>query len=243
MLRSEVPQVEQLEWGYHRLRPKYKKVIRKFDFRDFDELAWLGRSWEIAWLSAKEYRAPLPPESSFLPEFAYRAETTPAAHKRTQVSAVTEAATPLRNSGEPSLGTRSTVDWEDRNGIESRGSGHQPGSAKDKFNKGKESNGKRNFKDSRVAFKVGGGQQSRSTSAEKALKDTGTEKEVICFKFQKPGHFQAGCPLPRKLACYRCKAEGYIVRNCPNCSGYGEKKQWDRSAVPFNLPWPKKYPI
>ena len=55
MLRNEVPQVEQLDWAYYGLRPKYKKVIRKFDFRDFDELARLGRSWEMAWSSAKEY--------------------------------------------------------------------------------------------------------------------------------------------------------------------------------------------
>ena len=74
-------------------------------------------------------------------------------------------------------------------------------------------------------FKVGGGQQSPSTSAEKASKDTNTEKEVICFRCQKPGHYQAGCPLPRKLACYRCKTEGYTTKNCPKCSGNGEKKQ------------------
>ena len=126
---------------------------------------------------------------------------------------------------ESSLGSRSTADREGRNGIESRGSGHQPGYPNHKFNKGKESNGKKNFKDSRVIFKVGGDQQIPSTSAEKAPKDTETEKEGICFRCHKRGHFQAGCPLPRKLACYRCEAEGYTVRNCPNCSGNGEKKQ------------------
>ena len=45
MLRSEVPQVEQLDWAHQGLRPEYKKVIRKFDFRDLDELARLGRNW------------------------------------------------------------------------------------------------------------------------------------------------------------------------------------------------------
>ena len=93
------------------------------------------------------------------------------------------------------------------------------------FNKGKESEGKRDFKDGRVAFKVGGGQRHPSTSAEKALKDSGTGKEVICFRCQKPGHFQIGCALPRKIACYRCKMEGNTIKNCPNCSGNGEKKQ------------------
>ena len=104
MLRSEVPQVEQLDWAYHGLRPEFKKVIRKFDFRDFDELARLARSWEMACSSDKEYRAPPSPASSFLPQFAYPPKTTLAAHKRTLVSAVTETETPPKNSGEPDPG-------------------------------------------------------------------------------------------------------------------------------------------
>ena len=106
-----------------------------------------------------------------------------------------------------------------------RDNGHQPGSAKDKFNKGKEFEGKRDFKDDRVAFEVWGGQRRPSTFAEKALKNSGTGKEVICFRCQKPGHFQIGCALLRKRACYRCKTEGYTIKNCPNCLGNGKKKQ------------------
>ena len=40
---------------------------------------------------------PPPPEKSFLPEFAYRAENTPAAHIRTPVSTTTETTPPPRN--------------------------------------------------------------------------------------------------------------------------------------------------
>ena len=73
---------------------------------------------------------------------------------------------------------------------------------KEKFNKGKESEGKKNFKDGRADFKVGGGQRRPSTSAEKAPKDFGNQKEVTCFRCQKPGYFLIGCALPRKIACY-----------------------------------------
>ena len=116
MLTNVVPLGEQLDWAYRGLRPEFKKVMQRTDFRDFDELAQRGRRWEMMWAAAKEYRPPPPPESSFLPEFAYRAETTPAAHKRTPVSAVAETTTPPRNSGGSSFGNRSTVEREDRNG-------------------------------------------------------------------------------------------------------------------------------
>ena len=82
-----------------------------------------------------------------------------------------------------------------------------------------------NFRDTGSDLKVGGGQRRSSTSSKKAPKDSGTEKEVICFWCRKPGHFQIGCALPRNIACYRCKTEGCTVRNCPNCSGNGGKKQ------------------
>ena len=54
----------------------------------------------MAWAAAKEYRPPPLPVNSFLLEFAYRSETTPAAHKGAPVLAVTETATPPRNCGE-----------------------------------------------------------------------------------------------------------------------------------------------
>ena len=225
MLEGRMSQTDQLDWAYQGLRPEYKKMIRKLDFRDFDELARLGRSWEMTWAAAKEYRPPPPPESSFLPEFAYRTETASVAHKRTPVSAVTETPTPQKNPGELSLGNRNTVDREGKKGSKSRDIGHPPRPGKYRFNSGKDSSVKRNFKDTRVTFKEGGGQQSPSTSAEKASKDTSTGREVVCFRCQKPGHFQRGCALPRKVACYRCKTEGYTVKNCPNCAGNGETKQ------------------
>ena len=38
LLKIKVPLDEQLDWAYRGLRPEFKKVIRKFDFRDFNEL-------------------------------------------------------------------------------------------------------------------------------------------------------------------------------------------------------------
>ena len=109
MLKVKVPLVEQLDWAYRGLRPEFEKVIRKFEFRDFNELTQIGRSWGIAWAAVKEYRVPPTPESSFLPEFAYWSENTPAAHKRTSTSTISEAPTPPRNSRGPHLGSQDAM--------------------------------------------------------------------------------------------------------------------------------------
>ena len=92
-------------------------------------------------------------------------------------------------------------------GNDFRNKGHPMGLPRNKPKKSEESRSPKNFRSTGSDFKVGGGQRCPSTSVEKAPTDSGTEKEVICFQCQKPGHFQAG---------YRCKAEGYTVRNCPN---------------------------
>ena len=155
----------------------------------------------------------------------YRAENTPAAHKRTSASAISEATTPPRSSGGPRLVSRDTKNQGNMDGHDSRNKGHPMGFPRDKPKKSGGSRSPKNSRGTGSDFKVRGGQQSPSTSAEKASKDTNTENEVICFRCQKPGHYQAGCPLPRKLACYRCKTEGYTTKNCPKCSGNGEEKQ------------------
>ena len=173
MLKDEVLLVEQLDWAYRGLRPNFRKVMQRNDFRDFHELAQKGRRWKKTWAAAKEYRPPPPPESSFLPDFAYRSETASAAHKRTPVSAVTETKTPPRNSGEPSLGNRNTVERKDENESKSRDNGHQPTFVREMLKKNKESNVKKNFRSTGSDLKVGGGHRRPSTSAEKAPKDSG----------------------------------------------------------------------
>ena len=219
LLRDRVPLAEQLDWDYCGSRPEFEKVIRKFQFRDFNELTQIGRIWEMAWAAAKEYRAPPPPENSFPPEFAYWAETTPAAHKRTSVLAIPETATPPRNSGGLHLGSRNTKGQGNKKRSDVRNKDHPMGFTGDRPKKSEEPRGPRNFRDTGSDFKVGGGQWRPSTSAEKVRKDSGTEKEVICFRCQKLGHFQIGCALPRKIAYNCCKTEGYVVTNCPNWSG------------------------
>ena len=37
MLKVRVPLAKQLDWAYRGLRPEFKKVIRKFEFRDFND--------------------------------------------------------------------------------------------------------------------------------------------------------------------------------------------------------------
>ena len=132
---------------------------------------------QLDWASAKEYRPPPPPKNSFLAEFAYRAQNTPAALIRSPVSTITETTPPPRNSEGPNCGNRNTVDREDRNGNKSRDNGHQTGFVNYMFDKSKGSDVVRNFKNIRVDFKVRGGQQRPSTFAEEAPKDTGIEKE------------------------------------------------------------------
>ena len=48
MLQERIALAEQLDWANRRLRPEFKKVIRKFELQDFNELAQIGRSWEMA---------------------------------------------------------------------------------------------------------------------------------------------------------------------------------------------------
>ena len=122
-----------------------------------NEMPQIGRRWEMTWAAVKEYRLPLPPDNSFLPEFAYRAETTPATHKRTPVSAVTETISPLRNSGGPGIESRNIEDRENRNNSKFMNNGCPTRFAKDGLRKSEEPGGPRNFKGTRVDLKVGGG--------------------------------------------------------------------------------------
>lgn len=48
--------------------------------------------------------------------------------------------------------------------------------------------------------------------------------EVICFRSQQRSHFRRGCAQPKKIACYKCKKEGYTTRNCPDCTGNDNKE-------------------
>lgn len=45
--------------------------------------------------------------------------------------------------------------------------------------------------------------------------------EVTCFRCGQKGHKAIGCAAPRKKKCFKCKKEGFTVRNCPNCSNQG----------------------
>ena len=56
MLRDRVPLVEQLDWAYRGLRPEFKRVIPKFEFRDFSDVTQIGKSWEMTWAAARDYR-------------------------------------------------------------------------------------------------------------------------------------------------------------------------------------------
>ena len=119
-------------------------MIRKFEFRDFNDLTQIGRSWEMPWAAVKEYRVPPPPESSFLPEFAYRAENTPAAHKRTSASAISEAETPPRNSGGPHLRSRNPKGQGNTDGNDSRNKGHPMGFPRNRPKKSEETRSPKN---------------------------------------------------------------------------------------------------
>ena len=89
-LNTEVPMLEHMEWSYGSLMPKFKNVIRKIDFRAFNKLARGGRSWKMVWPAPQEYKATSTPKKCSLTKFTYRTETTPATHRRSQVSVVTE---------------------------------------------------------------------------------------------------------------------------------------------------------
>ena len=103
------------------------------------------------------YGVPTPITSRKLLPFriCVSSETTPATHKRTPVSAVTETTPSPRNSEGSNRGNRNTEDREDRNGNKYRDNVRQTGFAKDRFVKSKESEGKRNLNSTKGDFKVG----------------------------------------------------------------------------------------
>ena len=76
---------------------------------------------------------------------------------------------------------------------------------------------RRRFGEDDLAARVREQMSSQTQGLKEKVDDEGKEKEVICFRCQKPCHFQIGCPLPRKLVSYRCETEGYTTQNYHNC--------------------------
>ena len=56
------------------LRPEFRRVIKRKDVVDFEELAQIGKDWEAEWATMRDYKPPHAPETSFLQEFAYKGE-------------------------------------------------------------------------------------------------------------------------------------------------------------------------
>ena len=65
---------EQLDNAHRGLRPEFRRVMKRKDIADFEELAQLGKDWEVEWVTIRDYKPPPAPETSFLPEFAYKGE-------------------------------------------------------------------------------------------------------------------------------------------------------------------------
>lgn len=61
----------------------------------------------------------------------------------------------------------------------------------------------------------------KETKVTDAPTSTRNDKEIICFRCNKPGHRAIGCVLPRPKFCFRCKKEGVTSRTCPNCKRSG----------------------
>ena len=58
------------------LRPEFRRVIKRKNIVDFEELAQIGKDWEAKWATMIDYKPPPAPETSFLSEFAYKGEET-----------------------------------------------------------------------------------------------------------------------------------------------------------------------
>lgn len=50
---------------------------------------------------------------------------------------------------------------------------------------------------------------------------TSRRSEVGCFRCGQKGHKAIGCAMPRRKMCFKCKKEGFTVRDCPNCANQG----------------------
>lgn len=56
-----------------------------------------------------------------------------------------------------------------------------------------------------------------STSKTDNTVDKSATSMIVCYRCGTPGHKAIGCTSVQGKFCYRCKKEGYTVRNCPNC--------------------------
>ena len=58
------------------MRPEFRRVIKRKDIADFEELAQIGKGWEAEWATMRNYKPPPAAKTSFLVEFTYRGEET-----------------------------------------------------------------------------------------------------------------------------------------------------------------------
>ncbi|XP_074027918.1 uncharacterized protein [Leptinotarsa decemlineata] len=50
---------------------------------------------------------------------------------------------------------------------------------------------------------------------------TSASRQITCFRCNQVGHRAIGCALPKKIYCFKCKAEGFTSKNCPKCAKEG----------------------
>ena len=58
------------------MRPEFRRVIKRKDIVDFEELTPIGKDSEAEWATMRDGKPHPAPETSFLPEFAYKGEET-----------------------------------------------------------------------------------------------------------------------------------------------------------------------
>ena len=71
--------VQQLDMLHRNMRPELQKMVMRNQITDYRGLLDLAREAELALLADKVYHSPLPPERTYLPEFAYVPSEPPVA--------------------------------------------------------------------------------------------------------------------------------------------------------------------
>lgn len=201
---------EQLEYAHRNMLPRLQVAVLRDNVTDFETLELLARRVERSYNIAKTYRAPPLPEQSLCPELAYQP--------------------PPRSARAPNM-----------NATEMMG----PGIGYDRMPYRSEPPRARApppvtpvaparpAAPARVPGVSREGQRATPTSGAPTQPERPPRNAQIparrpgttegCWNCGGAGHRARTCPAPPKIHCYRCGRAEVTVKNCPECSGNGQR--------------------
>lgn len=200
----------QLELIYGNMRPEYKLMVRRSDFRTLEELISRAEDYETYLRDKNSFRPPPPPAMALLPETAYTPKSR--ADRRFYSSSALETPPPEITSDSV---TYSKVF-----------SGSQGSPNKSRPNRLSSSSPKKSVSFSQENAGFGASlNQSRPgySPVDRTTNFTIRPRPLICWNCDGEGHLFKECRIPRVLRCYHCKTEGIATMHC-NCESGNEHR-------------------